>query len=133
MPGEKPKGLRIGDRLRALRTQCRLSQKEVADLMGMSPATVSDYETGISEPRADFMTRFALEFNTTVEWLVTGAETTRTTTPGAATVSPRLVFLCDGCSEKVPQEAAYCPHCGAQLTWDDVADKVRALIRGFEG
>jgi transcriptional regulator with XRE-family HTH domain len=72
MPGDKFRAFPIGHRLKTLRQQRDLSQREVANMMGVSDGTLSDYETGNSEPRPDFLTRFAEEFNTTVEWLVTG-------------------------------------------------------------
>lgn len=122
-----------------MRSARGLTQKEAASLMGVADATLSDYEQGVTQPRAEFLTRFAQEFGTTPAWLLTGEASvspeeeddgTTTTTPGAATVSARVIFFCDSCNERVARDADYCSHCGAGLDWDGIEAKMKDAIEG---
>lgn len=45
----------IGQRIRILRTQCALSQRELASLLGVSPQAVSKWETDRACPDIGFL------------------------------------------------------------------------------
>ena len=50
-PGFSPDLLVFGERLRALRSRCGLTQTEVADIIGLRVTTVGDWELAKSEPK----------------------------------------------------------------------------------
>lgn len=47
----------FGDRLRARRRELEMSRAELAELLGISPSAVGNYETGISFPKEEIMLR----------------------------------------------------------------------------
>lgn len=62
----------INDRIRKIRKDAGLSQKEVAERLHVTAVAVSGWETGnvpIGESR---LYRIAIEFNVNIDWLLTG-------------------------------------------------------------
>lgn len=59
-----------GDRLRELREELGLSQKEFASTMKLSEPSVWRYENNQVEPPADVVVRFAEFFNVTADYLL---------------------------------------------------------------
>jgi transcriptional regulator with XRE-family HTH domain len=63
----------LGRRVRELRG-FDMTQKEFADRIGISQTYVSDMEHGEVEIGAEILLRIALEFDKTIEWLLTGED-----------------------------------------------------------
>lgn len=61
-------------RLRMAREWRELDQQDVADEMGISRATVSNYETGKTKPGKMALNAWAVATRVDVEWLKTGNE-----------------------------------------------------------
>lgn len=57
MPKESPNA--IGIKLRHCRSNCKLSQQQVADVLGIHRTTYSYYELGRSEPDLDTLVKLA--------------------------------------------------------------------------
>lgn len=53
----------LPDRLKALRLKYHYSQKQVADLLNMSPSIVSGYETGERTPSVEVLLSFSYLYN----------------------------------------------------------------------
>ena len=47
----------LGDRIRARREELSLSRQQLADRLGVTPSTVSNYEIGVSFPKEEVMLR----------------------------------------------------------------------------
>ena len=68
----------IHDRLRKAREASGLDQHQLAEAMGVSRATVSNYETGFSsKPRKIVLNAWAMATGVPIQWIETG------TAPGA--------------------------------------------------
>jgi transcriptional regulator with XRE-family HTH domain len=64
----------LGDRLKKIRISAGLSQKEAGQNVGVSDATVSNWEKGIFEPPLSYLEYLAENFNCDLNWLLTGIE-----------------------------------------------------------
>lgn len=60
----------ISTRLKSLREDADLSQKELAKLLGVSPSTIGMYEAGKRTPDSEMLTRICDFFNITVDYLI---------------------------------------------------------------
>ncbi len=60
----------IGQRIRDLRKQKRMSQTELAKLAGVSQTTVTAWETGKAEPSSSAVSKLADIFNVTTDYLL---------------------------------------------------------------
>ena len=60
----------ISERLKSLREDADLSQKELAKALGVSPSTIGMYESGKRTPDSDMLTRICDFFNITVDYLL---------------------------------------------------------------
>lgn len=60
----------IGQRIRDLRKQKRMSQTELAKSAGVSQTTVTSWETGKAEPSSSAVARLADIFNVTTDYLL---------------------------------------------------------------
>lgn len=58
--------------LRKLRESRGLTQREVAEHLGLSPASYSLYEKGMREPRYDMLEKMAAYFGVSIDYLMTG-------------------------------------------------------------
>lgn len=63
----------LGDRLREMRKKRGLTQREVAEPIGIAVSTLGMYESGKREPDVDTLKKLARFFNVTVDYL-TGSE-----------------------------------------------------------
>lgn len=63
----------LGDRLRAARHRCALSQDEVAELLGVKRQTVSAWETGVTVPTAFQVADMAAAYCASAHHLLFGA------------------------------------------------------------
>ena len=60
----------IGQRIRDLRKQKRMSQTELAKSAGVSQTTVTAWETGKAEPSSSAVAKLAYIFNVTTDYLL---------------------------------------------------------------
>ena len=68
-------------KLRELRENKGLSQKEVAEYLGISPVVYNRYEKGVREPSNDMLISIAAFFEVTVDELLGRTEAQRPTQP----------------------------------------------------
>ena len=64
----------ITDRLKKLRMNNRLSQKGLADKLGVSQQTVASWETGRTEPSNEFLNSIAKLFDVSTDYLLGNEE-----------------------------------------------------------
>ena len=57
-------------RIKELREQHHVSQKELADKLGLNQSAISNYEKGISKPNIDIMLQIADFFNVSLDYLI---------------------------------------------------------------
>lgn len=57
-------------RIKELREEKGLSQKKLAEALGVSPGTIGNWESGIREPNFDMVTKVAEFFQVTVDYLL---------------------------------------------------------------
>lgn len=62
----------FGDRLAAARDAAGLTQKELAQRMGIKTSTLRHWEEDLSEPRANRLSLFAGMLGVSLSWLLTG-------------------------------------------------------------
>ena len=60
----------LGDRLKKLRKEKKLSQEALADALGLERVSISRYETGIYEPRKEQIEKIAEYFNVSTDYLL---------------------------------------------------------------
>ena len=60
----------IGNKLKEYRENRNMTQKEIAEALGVEPATVSKYESGLLEPKIDSLKKLAEIFDVTVDELL---------------------------------------------------------------
>lgn len=64
----------IGERLRKLRKEKSLSQKELAGILGTSQGYISDIEKDIKKPGTDFLISLKRFLKVDLDWFLTGEE-----------------------------------------------------------
>ena len=62
--------LTLGQRLRLIRQKRGLTQKAVAEMLGIRPPSLCAYEKGQSEPNVATLCWYARYFNVTADWLL---------------------------------------------------------------
>ena len=60
----------FGERLRALRTAKKMSQKELAEKLGTAKSIISFYESGERFPSFDVLIKISYIFNTSTDYLL---------------------------------------------------------------
>ena len=60
----------LGDKIKLYRENKRMTQNDVADILDVSPATISKYESGALEPNIESLKRLAELFDVSVDELV---------------------------------------------------------------
>lgn len=60
----------FGDRLRVLRKELGLQQRELAQHFNLSPSAIGGYERGLREPEINQLVAFADFFNVSVDYLL---------------------------------------------------------------
>ncbi len=60
----------LGEKIRELRTECGLSQKQLAAKIGVATNTISQYESGKSKTSIDVLANLAVELDTTTDFLL---------------------------------------------------------------
>ncbi len=67
MSYEQPNGMRIGNQLKALRSERGISAEELAKNIGISASAIGMYENGYRIPRDQIKIRIAEFYDVTVE------------------------------------------------------------------
>ena len=60
----------MGDKLKSLRTEKKLTQKQVADQIGLAISAVSSYESGSRYPSYDVLVQLAHIFHVSTDYLL---------------------------------------------------------------
>lgn len=60
----------IGDKIRDLRNQKRMSQTELSKILHVSQQTVTKWETGKAEPSSSALTKLSEYFNVSADYLL---------------------------------------------------------------
>ena len=60
----------FGTRLKELRSEANLSQRELSKIMGVSKSSINMYERGEREPGLDLVVAFATFFNVRTDYLI---------------------------------------------------------------
>ncbi|EJC5210354.1 helix-turn-helix transcriptional regulator [Salmonella enterica] len=66
----------ISERIRQARREQKITQEALGKKVGVSKATISQWESGTTEPNGKNLVNLAKELGVTVEWLLNGKETT---------------------------------------------------------
>jgi len=96
--------LTLGTRINRLRTEKKLSQGELAEVLGVSRQSISKWETDSSVPELDKLMKLSRLFGVTLDELVTGEAAENAGSPAAATPSAAhsgrmiagVILLCMG-------------------------------------
>ncbi|WP_422446022.1 helix-turn-helix domain-containing protein [Thermoanaerobacterium sp. DL9XJH110] len=64
----------IGDKIRRLREQKGLTQKQLAELIGTTEASLSRYENNLREPKAEIISRLANALGVSADYLLGKSE-----------------------------------------------------------
>lgn len=65
-------GKALGERLKKVRTNNKISRDELAKLFGVGRASIQNYEYGERSPSADYLVKYYRYFGTNLHWLLTG-------------------------------------------------------------
>lgn len=65
--------IKVGKLIQKLRKEQKLTQQELGNMLGVSPKTISKWETGNGLPDISFLKRISEIFNITIEELLEGA------------------------------------------------------------
>ena len=60
----------IGQNLETIRKENKITQKELAKIMGVSEATYVNYKNGETPIQTEILKKFAIYFNVSLDWLV---------------------------------------------------------------
>ncbi len=60
----------LGEKIKELRIGCGLTQKQLADKIGVATNTVSQYESGKYKTSIDVLVNLAVELDTTTDYLL---------------------------------------------------------------
>ena len=69
----------FNDRLKSKRNDFGLSQKELANIIGVSVTTIQKYESGQTVPKGPHLVSLAKALECSIDWLMTGTNSTSTT------------------------------------------------------
>ena len=64
----------LGNKIKLYRELNKMTQNEIADILEVSTATISKYESGTLEPNIESLKRLAETFNITVDELIKDEE-----------------------------------------------------------
>ena len=60
----------FSDNLRLLRTKHRLSQKEIGDIVGLTPQSISKWENNVAEPDKESLIKLSKYFGVSIDYLL---------------------------------------------------------------
>lgn len=66
--------MNIGSKIKKYRELQKMTQKDIAEILGVEPGTISKYESGIIEPNIDSIKKLAETFNITIDELLKDEE-----------------------------------------------------------
>ena len=66
--------MKFGNKIKEYRELNKMTQKDIAEILGVEPATISKYEAGTIEPNIESLKRLAETFNVTVDELIKDEE-----------------------------------------------------------
>ena len=66
--------MKIGNKIKQYRELNKMTQKDIAEILGVEPATISKYEAGTIEPSIESLKRLAETFNVTIDELIKDEE-----------------------------------------------------------
>lgn len=66
--------VKIGQRIKELRIECELTQQELANKIGASQNTISQYEHGRAKASIEIIVKLAETLNTTTDYILRGRE-----------------------------------------------------------
>ncbi|MEZ8862563.1 XRE family transcriptional regulator [Vibrio sp. 10N.247.311.51] len=62
----------IADRIKTLRLEAKLTQKELGKKIGVTPVTISKWELDTAQPKSHSLLKLCKTFNVDIEWLTYG-------------------------------------------------------------
>lgn len=62
--------MNIGDQIKALRIEGRISQKSLADSLGITQSTIANYENNIRQPNLEMLIKIADYFNVSTDFIL---------------------------------------------------------------
>ena len=66
--------MEIGNKLKKYREDKKMTQKEIAEILGVEPATISKYESGLIEPNLEYLKKLSEIFEVTIDELLKDEE-----------------------------------------------------------
>ena len=66
--------MKVGNKIKEYRELNKMTQKDIAEILGVEPATICKYEAGIIEPSIESLKKLAETFNVTVDELIKDEE-----------------------------------------------------------
>ena len=60
----------IGTRIREKREKAGISQKDLAEKVGVTPSAINQYENGTKKPSTDILAKIAVEIDTSSDYLL---------------------------------------------------------------
>lgn len=66
--------VKIGQRIKELRNDCELTQKELAQLIGVAQNTITQYENGSTKPSLEVLVKLADALNATTDYILCGQD-----------------------------------------------------------
>ncbi|EKC77634.1 protein containing Helix-turn-helix type 3 domain protein, partial [human gut metagenome] len=66
--------MKVGNKIKEYRELNKMTQKDIAEILRVEPATISKYEAGTIEPSIESLKRLAETFNITVDELIKDEE-----------------------------------------------------------
>lgn len=61
---------KLGQRIKELRNELEMSQKVLAEKIGIKQNTVAQYESGTAKPSLEVLAKLAIVFQTTTDYLL---------------------------------------------------------------
>lgn len=65
----------IGKRLQVIRKQQKISRSQLAEMSGISPRTIQNYEAGTSKPKVESLEKLAAALGSSARFLMYGIKT----------------------------------------------------------
>ena len=65
----------IGKRLQVIRKQQKISRSQLAEMSGISPRTIQNYEAGTSKPKVESLEKLATALGSSARFLMYGIKT----------------------------------------------------------
>ncbi len=61
---------KISSRIKEKREKAGISQKDLADRVGVTPSAINQYENGVKRPSTDILAKIAVEIDTSSDYLL---------------------------------------------------------------